>query len=330
MELTLYNQLSDETKSITITELSELRHYFDNNIYVAKYNDHEIDLDYSFANYNIKNYDIIVVTRKTNSCEKNKEIENEIIDSDMEYNEIYIKAQYENKKFKILIDCTSAHNIISLNVVKKLNLENKICVDFDNINGDTYGKLHDMFKIGSAEVYVYIEFKVYDIEDEIITVGLDLLNSYEMQLDFKNLILYFDNDSVKFLSSENIKKYTSVSDVGQIEHQLHEYYSKIIKKMDKPEIIRIKYAINILLTHCAQQIIRTETCESNGKIEISYNAPEYFDQYKILNENYKCLKYLGKIGFLIAKISITNQPCYYIKFIGTLDIIHSFSQLVIA
>lgn len=218
MEIILYNEESNNLQSVVINELNDLsslvQAYYEisSENQCLKHNNITIDVNNNIKFYNIKNGDMINVTNKL----KNKtnvltdHLENMKIQSCISYTLVYMRAEYNDMAFKIMIDSGAQISVMSDLMMKFLDLEHLLDksvsgvvngVGTSKILGSIYGCDINLNNV----IHIPVNFKVIENADPyLILLGIDFLYTYKSVFDFKNRTLDIDNLKLKFLNEAEI------------------------------------------------------------------------------------------------------------------------------
>jgi hypothetical protein len=306
MDLTLYNETNNNIQQVTITNLDELpdliQVYFNIEQYkqIIKYNENIIDITKPIENYNICNGDLICVQMKNdfqedtdmNDNQLDEHMENMMMESQISHSSIYIRGQYSDHAFRILVDSGAQPNVISYEMARFLGLENLIDKRMSGLAkgvGTTkiYGCIYGCnIKIGD-NLNIPVNFKVMDndLDKYLVILGLDFLYPYGCVMDFKNRLLQVNNNNIKFLNELEIKEYETP--INYKKELIKNNYKNIICKMNNDK----RKLANDLIGRIISNIIKNPSDEKYRKINITSKV----FQDSLSGE--ECLKFMKDIGF---------------------------------
>lgn len=307
VEITLYNQSSEKSQNVTINSIEDLdiliKVYFD----IEKEDQMLILNGKPLTNFNItdlSNHDILLVDDK-NKLSKNSDEVNSLDEhmdimfqqSQICHDLVYLKAEYNDIAFKIMIDSGAQVSIMSESMMKTLELEHYLDkrtqgvahgVGTSKILGSIIGcnlKLNNKF-------YLPVNFKVIENSDpNIVLLGVDFLYTYNCMFNFKDKVIEMNDIKLKFLD-EFDKKNLSVP-YNCKKEKIKLSYNNLIERLNYNE--KMKYT-NILLK-IVNNILCNPTDDKYKKVNL---------ESKLINENIsesnktEFISFMNKIGFTVS------------------------------
>jgi len=271
MELTLY--YNDNFQQVTVEDWYELSSmielYFDIHIaeQVIKVNDKIID-----ENYDLKDNDLLYISKR------------EMVKNSL----CYIVGECNNYAFKMMVDSGAQMNMMSLSLVKLLNLsiDKEMEGNAMGIGGETkmHGVVHCTIKIDNE--FYDIKFHVTDQKHDkyMVLIGLDFLYKYQCDISLRNRCLLIQDIKVSFMNDYKIKQYkTPIRTYTPLQKQFMEYNDNVI----------LKKIINNIINHPNE------------------------DKYKSIDKNSKtfkenlssCISFMKDLGFVECdnRLKYTND-----------------------
>ncbi len=331
IELTLYNEKTSEIQQVTVINFDELSDliqvYFhiEKNNQIIKFNNNELNIKKSLLEYGLVNNDILIVlehntrqsnqhsnqhsNQQSNQQNMNDEI-GDIMDdmlmySSISYTMIYLKGEYNNIAFKLMVDSGAQISVISNYMANYLGISHLIDtrmkgeakgVGTSNILGGIYN-CH--IKV-DGYIHMPINFRVMDndFDKHLILLGLDFLNSHNCIVNFQNRTIQINNNVIKFMNEGEVNNYVLPFNIKKLN------ISKKFDEMTSKIAIDHKISVINLLKKIVTNIINNP---HNNKFK-SLN-PENSVFKEILGDK-ECIDFIKSIGFektLDGKYTFTND-----------------------
>lgn len=329
MNITLYFEDSGNITPIVLHNLAQLNNHFNNNIYIAKLDNIDLDLDKHIEDYGIKENDLILITkRKTEQAiviSSQADNSSSTVTKIWKPAKIYIKGKYNNNIFRILIDNVCKISVISLNIVNKFNL--KLSEDGKKIINCKLG-------LGQNNIFMPIDFHVVDVSINIVTLGLDFLYANDGVLNFKTNTLNVNSTEIDFLSEIELKKYKKIHRIKSKSYvdlkngiklynasNIDKKYQSMMGKIDVDKKNEIWEALQIFFGTC--ELVwhgNTHEYSSGGMARISwFYGVHQINIYDFILKH--CNKFLTGCGFNIRNIEL------YVTFYGSLDVVKFLCEI---
>lgn len=331
MDLTLFNEIDNSIQQVTIYELNELpdliQVYFgiDTNAQIIKYNDNIIDVTKSISEYKIKPNELLIISAQNNSNEiiqpenmLDDHMEDIMMQSCIPHSMIYIRGEYDQYVFKIMIDSGAQPNIMSYSMAQMLGLENQIDKRFHGEakgvgTSKIYGTIFGCnIKLGK-NLHIPINFKVTDLEINkyCVLLGLDFLYIYRSMLDFRNKVLKINDIELKFLNEIEIKNYDIP--LNHKQETLKQTYFDMINKLNYDRKIK---TINLLNT-IIDNILNYPNDDKYKNINIANKT--FID---IFVNNIDSMNFIRQLGF-----EPTNDQ-KMLKFTNSIEILNYTKEIL--
>lgn len=326
MNVTLYNQLTNQTENVVLSTLDDLKTLSE--VYFGIMPDKQlfsidgrpIDMNLTLDNVGLKANDMVVVSKsddtnitvdddnsKKSSDPLNQTIfdvtEQMFVDSSIPYTLLYLSGETNDIAFRIIIDTGAAASVMSESLSKTLKINTLID---DRSKGTAVGigntKILGMItgcnvKI-SNDMFVPVNFSVLEdgFDKYMAILGLDFLTSHKCKIDFSNRTIEVNGTLLKFLNEMEVQNMQVPYNV--IEHKLS---SNLFKFSDS--LINKSTSLELL-----KKIIKNIIDNPND------------DKFKKINSNSKMIKelnsdsstflnYLSELGFKPDNVE-THRYCF--------------------
>lgn len=304
--ITLYNEKTSEIQQVDVTNFDELSGmiyvYFniEKDKQLVKFNDNIIDITKStksFKEYGLVNNDMLIISENVNQSVKNNNEVNNIMDdmlmySSISYSMLYLKGEYNDTGFKLMIDSGAQVSVMSKYMADYLGISHLIDtrmsgqakgVGTSNILGCIYN-CH--VKIDGC-ILVPINFRIMDndFDKHLVILGLDFLNSHNCVINFRNGTIQINNNTIKFMNEGEINNYVTPFNSKKI--NISKQFDKMANKMSTDQKISV---INFL-----KKII-TNIIKNPHDNKFKSLNPENANFKKILNDE-ECVNFIKSIGF---------------------------------
>lgn len=215
MELVLYNEQTEAIQMANVRNMSELNDIieayfgFDQDMQIIKFNGELLD---NFTK--LKTGDMLTINKKDNDTINHE------LNAQVQHTLLYIKGEYNNVGFKIIMDSGAQMCIMSHHMANRLGI-------FHLIDKNYAGMAHGIgtqkilgcimglkIKLGNGMV-IPINFKVLEtnIDKWLMIFGLDFLYGHQCKIDFSDKSLTVDNIKVRLLNEKEVNDYKNPVDV---------------------------------------------------------------------------------------------------------------------
>jgi len=336
IELTLYNEKTSEIQQVTVINFDELSDliqvYFHikKNNQIIKFNNNELNIEKSFLEYGLTNNDILIVLehndQQDNQYDNQQNVNNEMGDimddmlmySSISYSLLYLKGEYNNIAFKLMIDSGAQVSVMSNYMANYLGISHLIDtrmqgqakgVGTSNILGCIYN-CH--IKI-DGNISTPINFRIMDndFDKHLILLGLDFLNSHNCIVNFQSRTIQINNNVIKFMNEGEINNYTLPFNIKKL--NISKKFDEMISKIP----IDQKISVVNLLKKIVTNIINNP---HNNKFK-SLN-PENSTFKEILGDK-ECIDFIKSVGF-----EKTMDGKY--TFMNELDVLNFTNEIICA
>jgi hypothetical protein len=310
MDLTLYNETSGLVQEVTINSLSELHDlievYFNipRSNQSIKWNDQIINTSKS---YGIAHGDLLTIAHTNNDSANHSD--DMLIRAQISHTLCYVKGEYNNVGFKIMIDSGAQNNVITNKMANVLGLSGKIDtrmrgvakgVGSSNVLGVICGcniKFNDVMIITA-------NFHVLETDGLMILFGLDFLNTHKCVLNFKNRTLEVDNEIINLMNEAQVDEYEEPFNAQK--HKIQKYY----REMNNTLTYSQKYDTNELIRKIINNILRNPHDDKYKSISLDSQI------FKDKLANYQgCLDFMRNLGFKETQ----DRKFKFVKDIDTLN-----------
>lgn len=319
MELTLYNEKTSAIQPVTVTtfddlyDLIEVYFSIDRTNQIIKFNEKQLDTTKSLLDYGLVSGDMLVISELNNITTVEEQVtnamddhmDNMIIQSQISYTLVYMKAEYNDIAFKVMIDSGAQTSVMSKYMADFLGMGHLIDtrmagvakgVGTTKILGCIYGcniKIND-------NMFVPINIKILDndFDKHLVLLGLDFLYSHGCVFDFKNRSLKINEQTVQFMNEIEVNEYKDPFNIRKenIKKQFNEMISKIPFSQKANVIEMLKKIINNIINNPNDEKYKSINTESS-------TFKESLAKYQ------ECIAFMKKIGFTVmsdGKFKFTN------------------------
>ncbi|ARF12243.1 pepsin-like aspartate protease [Klosneuvirus KNV1] len=320
MELTLFYQEKNQLRQVTVHRFDEL---FDlNEVYFGiKYNDQQIefngqkiDMKKSISDYSIKSGDLLIISQKQKLQEDY--VENTMDDALISHTLLYLKAEFNDLAFKILIDTGAQVSVMGDHMAKLLNLSidtrmkrKAHGVGVANIIGMAYNcnlKLEENF-------HVPINFNVMENDEQhLILLGLDFLNSHSCLINLVNRTIIINNKEFKLLNEIQVQELNTPYDCRK--DHIKRLYKQMVSNINPEKRNEMIDILNKIMSN----IIKNPSEDKYKNININNKVIS-----DIIKENKDFIEFMKKIGFVM-----TND--HKLKFIENTKILDYTKTIMVA
>jgi hypothetical protein len=313
LQLSLYNTITEQVISVTITQLNELHNiiYKSFNLkpyeQVIKLNEQIINTQNDISFYNLQNNDILLIEQNINEDYYTMAQES-MLDNSL----LHILVEINRFQYACILDTGAQLSVMSLRTAQTLKIDHLIDKTFSGVakgvgSANILGNIFNVkAKINQSEFH--INFKVIEHDEHLVLLGLDFLLSKCDSINLKNHSININSKPIQFLNEMEIQNYKVPINVQQ------EQFRKLLRES----------------YDCIPYQQKSKTTEALAKIISNIIQNPYEDKYKSINLNSKyfqenilpfngCIKLLQTLGFTFNdKNMVFNQDVDKLKEITSL------------
>ena len=320
MELVLYNEKTSAIQPVTVTTLDELYDlievYFsiDRKRQTIKFNGKQLDTTKNLLDVGLVHGDMLVISEPNNNTTDieaplanamDDHMDNMMIQSQIAHTLVYMKAEYNDIAFKVMIDSGAQTSVMAKYMAEFLGISHLIDtrmagvakgVGTTKILGCIFGcniKIND-------NMFVPVNLKILDndFDNHLVLLGLDFLYSHGCVFDFKNRSLKINEQSVQFMNEVEVNEYKDPFNIRKenIKKQFNEMISKIPFSQKTKILEMLKKIINNIIDNPNDEKFKSINTESSI-------FKESLAKYQ------ECITFMKKIGFTVmsdGKFKFTN------------------------
>lgn len=329
MNVTLYNQLTNQTENVVLSTLDDLKTLSE--VYFGIMPDKQlfsidgrpINMNLTLDNVGLKANDMVVVSKSDDTSLTTTDNDNDntkdssdplnqtifdvkdqmLVDSSIPYTLLYLSGEINDIAFRIIIDTGASASVMSESLSKMLKINTLIddrskgtAVGIGNTN--ILGMVTGCNVKISNDMFVPVNFSVLEdgFDKYMAILGLDFLTSHKCKIDFSNRTIEVNGTLLNFLNEMEVQNMQIPYNV--IEHKLSSSFSKF------SDSLKNKSTSLDLLKKIVRNIIdnpnddKFKKINSNSKMIKELN----FDSSTFLN-------YLSELGFKPDNVE-THRFCF--------------------
>lgn len=350
MNFVLYNTKTNNVQEITIGNLEEIHDLIEVYFNIPKHNqiimlnDTVLNMNKDANENGLTNGDVLVINENDNANNTNsnnvsdtdnvnnadntdpynqhanildEHMDNMLLQSQIAYTPMYIKGQYGDMAFKILIDSGAQPSVMSKYMAEILKIDHLINTKISGVaKGIGTSKLLGCIfgcniKIND-NIFVPVNLKILenDVDKYLVILGLDFLYSHKCVLDFENRSLKIHDNCVQFMNEHEINTYVNPFNIQK--EKLQKQFDEMINSIPNDQ----QHNVTILLKKIINNIIKNP---NNEKYKLINMQSAYFKEN--IYKYQKCTEFMKKIGF----IQTTDEK---FKFCNDMDMLNYANEML--
>lgn len=287
MDLTIYNEHTQATQNIVINDFNDLQMLIEAYFGIPSYNQIIKLNDLPLSMTNLHAGDTLFINDTNN--------ETMMINSYIRHTHVYIKMEYNNLSFKMMIDSGADSNVMSYTMASALGLRDKIDTSRNGIahgvgTSKIYGCIYACKMKIKENVWITCNFTVLANPDKyLIILGLDFLYNHRCNINFANRSLQFNNEMVYFMNEKEVDTHIGLINVK--DNMIKNAYYNMLDKIPNCNKENIEAMIKKIITNI---IINP----NNDKYKIINMDSNFFQDS--LGKHDECISYMNDIGFMVT------------------------------
>lgn len=319
MELTIYDGLNGRLQQVNITTFTDLctliEVYFDilESDQIIEFQNIKIDISKTLEYYKLKDGDLLTISELPKQFDNVNALNNYtndmMLQAQVTHTLCYIKGEYNDIAFKIMIDSGAQSSVMSNHLAKLLDIHHNIDTNMAAMargigSAKILGCIYGCNIKFNGTMFMPVNLKILDnppddFSKNIILFGLDFLYTYKCNINFKNRTLEVNNEIINFMNESEVNKYEKPFNIKKDNILTH------YNVMNNALSLNQRYNVNELLKKIITNIIKYPHDDKYKSINLENKTfKENLSKYQ------ECLIFMKNIGFketTDGKLKFTND-----------------------